>query len=87
MSDDIKLTLDGLDDTPHEEESILLEEKTPQKEIKLTEAEQRQVDEFAKTIDLTNSSVVLQYGVGAQKRFPPSPKRRWNPCARRISAR
>lgn len=69
MSDEIKLTLDGLDDTPREEEAILLEEKAPKKEIQLTEAEQRQVDEFAKTIDLTNSSVVLQYGVGAQKKI------------------
>lgn len=33
----------------------------------LSPAEQRQVEEFSKSIDVTNSQIVLQYGVGAQK--------------------
>ncbi len=33
----------------------------------LSEAEQQQVRAFSKSIDLTNSQVVLQYGAGAQK--------------------
>ena len=36
-------------------------------ESKLTEAERKMVDDFAKQIDLTDSSVVLQYGAAAQK--------------------
>lgn len=69
MPDEIKLTLDGLSD-PIETETTLPEE-TPisKKEIELTEAEKKQVEDFAKTIDLNNSSVVLQYGVGAQKKI------------------
>lgn len=35
----------------------------------LTPAEQRQVDEFVKQIDITNSQVVLQYGAGSQKKI------------------
>ena len=36
-------------------------------ESKLTEAERKMVDDFAKQIDLTDSNVVLQYGAAAQK--------------------
>ena len=36
-------------------------------ETKLTEAERKMVDEFAQKIDVTDSSVVLQYGAAAQK--------------------
>ncbi len=35
----------------------------------LTEEERRTVDAFAKQIDLTNSSLVLQYGAGTQKKM------------------
>lgn len=35
----------------------------------LTEEEQKAVDAFAEQIDLTNSSVILQYGVGTQKKM------------------
>ena len=34
----------------------------------LTEEEKRQVDEFSKQIDITNSAQVLQYGAGAQQK-------------------
>ena len=35
----------------------------------LTEEERRTVDAFAKQIDLTNSTLVLQYGAGTQKKM------------------
>lgn len=68
MSDEIKLTLDGATDAEIESE-LTLEPKEAEAQVKLSEAEQKQVDEFAKTIDLTDSSVILQYGVGAQKKI------------------
>ena len=37
-------------------------------ESTLTEAERRMVDEFASKIELSNSNMILQYGVGAQKK-------------------
>lgn len=37
--------------------------------VQLTPAEQKQVDEFAKTIDLHNTNVILQYGASAQKKM------------------
>ncbi|MDD7362890.1 MAG: toxic anion resistance protein [Peptoniphilus sp.] len=69
MNDEIKLTLDGLDEDAEKDTAFLEETSAPKKDIQLTEAEKKQVEEFAKTIDLTNSSVVLQYGVGAQKKI------------------
>lgn len=38
-------------------------------EAVLSEAEQKQVHDFAEKIDLSNSNMVLQYGVGAQKKI------------------
>lgn len=38
-------------------------------EIVLTKEEQAQVDSFAKQIDLSNSTAILNYGVGAQKKL------------------
>lgn len=35
----------------------------------LTQEEQKQVEEYADQIDLSNSSMILQYGVGAQKKM------------------
>ena len=36
-------------------------------ESKLSETERKAVEEFAKTIDITDSNVILQYGAAAQK--------------------
>ena len=44
-----------------EENAVKLDESM------LSEAERKMVDEFSKKIDVTDSSVVLQYGAGAQK--------------------
>ena len=35
----------------------------------LTQEEQKQVEEYADQIDLSNSNMILQYGVGAQKKM------------------
>ena len=37
-------------------------------EAKLTPAQRKAVEAFAKTIDITDSNVVLQYGAAAQKK-------------------
>ncbi len=44
-------------------------EKVQAPEDTLTEEEKRQVDEFVKQIDLSNTSAVLNYGVGTQKKL------------------
>lgn len=38
-------------------------------EVSLTPEEKKMVDDFASQIDLSNSNVILQYGVGAQKKI------------------
>lgn len=44
-------------------------EKTPALEDTLTAEELAQVDAFARQIDVTNATTVLQYGAGAQKKM------------------
>ncbi len=60
-------------DAPVEEEEDVLvkqEEKKPElEEVQLTDEEKRMVDQFAKQIQLNNSQMILQYGVGAQKKI------------------
>ena len=59
-------------DAPVEEEDVSVkeEEKKPElEEVQLTEEEKRMVDRFAKQIQLNNSQMILQYGVGAQKKI------------------
>ena len=68
------LTLDpfaGNDDAPAAPELVL---ETDSQEViiadtELTTEEQKMVDDFVKQIDLTNSSVILQYGAGVQKKM------------------
>lgn len=45
------------------------EQKMQVPEDTLTEEEKKQVDEFVKQIDLSNTSAVLNYGVGTQKKL------------------
>lgn len=45
------------------------EKKPPVEEIKLTEQEQKMVEEFLPKIQLKDSNLVLQYGSGAQKKI------------------
>ncbi|MDY3918699.1 MAG: toxic anion resistance protein [Candidatus Limivivens sp.] len=68
------LTLDPFG-TPQtkEQPAVIQEETKPEvpvfEESNLTPEERKMVDEFAKQIDLTNSGMILQYGVGAQKKM------------------
>ena len=70
------LTLDPFAQPAPTMETPVKEEVTPQPqpqpvfdESKLTEEERKMVNDFANQIDLTNSTVVLQYGAGAQKKM------------------
>ncbi len=46
-----------------------VQEEKPKEEIPLTPEEQAQVDAFSKQIDLSNSTAILNYGVGAQMKL------------------
>lgn len=61
----LKLTLDNIE-TPSMETNVSAPIFT---ETRLTLEEQKMVDDFSKKIDLTNSTLVLQYGSGAQKKL------------------
>lgn len=66
---DIKLRLDGADEDPkldkiENEKKINIDES-----IKFSDQEEKQIDDFSKKIDLDNSNIILQYGVGAQKKI------------------
>ena len=65
----IKLTLDVEEATLDEvkEDEVFYPEF--EQKVNLTPEEQKTVDEFVKQIDLSNSNIVLQYGVGAQKKI------------------
>ena len=58
-----------------EEKAAVLKPEEPPKpretwdDSVLSEEERRQVEAFAEQIDLTNSSVILQYGAGTQKKL------------------
>lgn len=74
MDREIKLSLD----TPSQDAVLLSQssEISPVKpesekplEITLSEDEQRQVEEFSKTINLRDTNAILQYGVGAQSQI------------------
>ena len=59
-----------LDPFAEETAPVLVEEKEEVlDESILSEEEKAQVDAFAKQIDLTNSTVILQYGAGTQKKM------------------
>ena len=48
-------------------EELVEEQAVP--EMELTPEEQKQLDDFAAQIDLTNTQAVLQYGAGSQKKI------------------
>ncbi len=60
------LTLDGVEESQAEEKK---EEPVAVEEPVLTADEQRVVDEFVDKIDISNSSIVMQYGASAQKKI------------------
>ena len=50
-------------------EASQLKNEKPLDDSMLSDAERRQVDDFAAKIDLSNSQAILQYGVGTQKKM------------------
>ncbi|MDU6742815.1 toxic anion resistance protein [Peptoniphilus harei] len=69
MDREIKLSLSDDFDEIQDDEKIILKEVEEGKELKLSPEEEKQVNDFAKQIDITNSNIVLQYGVGAQRKI------------------
>ncbi|MEG0662747.1 MAG: toxic anion resistance protein, partial [Anaerovoracaceae bacterium] len=73
MSDQINLELDPTPTLTLDPMETELEAATPETanlpETNLTPQEQKMVDEFAEKIEFSNTNVVLQYGVGAQKKM------------------
>ena len=76
MAEEIKLTLDPFGvkqaeeilaaDKPEEQKLAELSELTS---ANLTEEEKNQIAEFAKTIDITDTTSILQYGAGSQQKI------------------
>ncbi len=62
------LTFDAPAPAPAATLPVMQEEK-PKEEIVLTEEEKAQVDAFSKQIDLSNSTAILNYGAGTQKKL------------------
>lgn len=70
MSTTPTLTLDPFQESAEPQPVMAHEKEEPTlSEDVLTEEERRMVDSFAKQIDLTNSTMVLQYGAGTQKKM------------------
>lgn len=76
MNEEIKLTLEAeepkapsLTLSPEEEEKEPKAEPVVLDESVLSPEEQKAVDDFAEKIDITNSTLVLQYGSAAQKKI------------------
>ena len=66
MEREIKLTLDGQTEEVKENKEL---EKVDLVKLKLSEEEQKQVDEFSKKINLHDTGMILQYGAGAQNKI------------------
>ena len=66
-----ELTLEPFaeEDMPREAKASSAADEVEKLKVVLTPQEQRQVDEFAEQIDITNSQMVLQYGAGSQKKI------------------
>lgn len=75
--EEIKLTMEPMETTPAAPSLTLEteEEKKPEMEAVMMEqaalspAEQKTVDDFAKQIDITNTTQIMQYGSAAQKKI------------------
>ena len=64
------LTLDPFQTQEEKKHPVVQQQEDPAMDDSiLTEEERRQVDAFASQIDLTNSTLVLQYGAGTQKKM------------------
>lgn len=72
---DIKLRLDGADQDPKLEEVSYDKKIKIDQSVKFSPEEEKQIDDFSKKIDLEDSNIILQYGVGAQKKSRISQKK------------
>ena len=63
------LTLEPFKEEEVKQEVVAAEEKPIVEEPVLSDEEKAAVDAFAEQIDLTNSSMILQYGAGTQKKM------------------
>lgn len=66
---DIKLSLDGSGEDPKLDQIEKKDEIKIDKAINFSDAELKQIEDFSEKIDLTDSNIILQYGVGAQKKI------------------
>lgn len=64
-----ELTLTPFEEEPPKMEKVELEEEKDWNDQMLSEEEQKMVDQFASQIDLKNSTLILQYGAGTQKKM------------------
>ncbi len=62
------LTLNPFEDSAPKPAEVKKEEPVMDESV-LSEEEKRMAEQFAKQIDLTNSSMILQYGAGTQKKM------------------
>lgn len=69
MSTTPTLTLDPFQTQEEKKPPVAQPEEPALDDSMLTEEERRMVDSFAEQIDLTDSSLVLQYGAGTQKKM------------------
>ena len=64
-----ELTLNPFEEESPKMEKVELEEEKDWNDQMLSEEEQKMVDQFASQIDLKNSTLILQYGAGTQKKM------------------
>lgn len=70
MQEKPSLTLDPFQETAAPEVQFPVAQEEPEMdESVLSEEERRMADQFAQQIDLTDSSMILQYGIGTQKKM------------------
>ena len=93
MSDEFKdvSTVPTLTLKPFQEEEkkkpVVQPEEPKLDDTILTEEERRMVDAFAQQIDLTNSSMILQYGAGTQKKMADFSEKCFGKCEVKGSGR
>ncbi|MFR2716849.1 MAG: toxic anion resistance protein, partial [Anaerococcus obesiensis] len=66
---DIKLRLDGENEEVELKPAQYKEKIQIDQSIKFSPEEEKQIDDFSQKIDLEDSNIILQYGVGAQKKI------------------
>ena len=83
---DIKLRLDGENEDVELKPVEYKEKIQIDQSIKFSPEEEKQIDDFSQKIDLEDSNIILQYGVGAQKKISSLGQPSNNPIKRYFSA-